>query len=322
MIPQYDLDGLGAEYIVTEQLEREFAAYFGVKHCIMVTSGTAALFLVLRAVGAKKVAVPPLTMFATATAAEMAGCDISFVSGNELDQLPSDIDTYVHVSLNGRDCGIKEVLAKFPNITIIEDACQSFGSMHEGKYLGTFGKAGCFSFSPHKIISAGNGGCVVTDNDELALAVRRLKNFGREKGGADQFEHIGYNFKFTDVQARFMLPQWQELPQRLEKKKAMYKRYQAALGDLMRPHNGVPWFVDIYHPNRDALAQALKEKGIGTRLMYPLIPTQKPFASYPIYGDSSQDKLHAEQGLWLPSSLSLTDAQIDEVIEAVHQSRI
>lgn len=320
MIPQYDLDGLGAEYLATEQLEREFAAYFGVRHCIMVTSGTAALFLALRAVGAKKVAVPPLTMFATATAAEMAGCKISFVSNNELDKLPEDIDAYVHVSLNGRNCDVKEVLAKFPDITVIEDACQSFGSMHEGKYLGTFGKAGCFSFSPHKIMSAGNGGCVVTDDDELALAVRRLKNFGREKGGADQFEHIGYNFKFTDIQALFMLPQWQELPQRIEKKKAMYKRYQAALGELMRPHEGTPWFVDIYHPNRDALALALKDKGIGTRLMYPLIPTQAPFADHSIYGDSSQDKRHSEQGLWLPSSLTVTDAQIDEVIAAVQSS--
>jgi len=153
-IPQYNLDGLGGEFKVTEEVERSIAEFLGVKHCVMVTSGTAAIFLALRAMGAKKVAIPSLTMIATATAAELAGCELFFVSNNEI---PKEADTYVHVSLNGRDCGIEEVVKSNPDVRILEDSCQSLGSKHNGKYLGTFGEAGCFSFSPHKIISSGNG---------------------------------------------------------------------------------------------------------------------------------------------------------------------
>lgn len=317
-IPQYDLDGLGGEFKITQELEKSFADFFGVKHCVLVTSGTAALFLALRAVGAKKVAVPALTMMATATAAELAGCELVFVSHNEI---PQGVDTYLHVSLNGRDCGIEEVIKSHPEITIIEDACQSFGSLHKDKYLGTFGKAGCFSFSPHKILSAGNGGCIVTNNDEIASKVRKLKNFGRESGGADVHNEIGYNFKFTDIQASFMLPQFREIQSRLEKKKHIYKRYYDALKDRMRPHTGTPWFMDIYIDDREGLAASLAEQGIGTRMMYPLLTAQKPFSNYQIYGDSADDVSYSTRGLWLPSSLSLTDEQIDFIIHAIRSGK-
>lgn len=313
-IPQYNLDGLGAEYKVTEQVEKEIAAIMGVRHCIMCTSGAAAIFLALRAVGAKRVAIPALTMVATATAAELAGCELYFVSNNEI---PEGCDTYVHVSLNGRDCGIEEVVKNNPGINIVEDACQAFGSKHNGKYLGTFGKAGCISFQAYKIVSSGNGGCVITNDDEIAADVRRLKNFGREAGGQDTHDHIGYNFKFTDIQAEVMLPQLRELDSRIEKKKAMYRRYYGSLSDIMLPHSGTPWAADIYVDDRDKLMTYLKDRGIGTRKMYPILTTQKPFASYRIHGDSKEDVSRSERGLWLPSSIDITGEEIDYAINAI-----
>lgn len=318
MIPQYDLDGLGGEFKVSAKLEEDIATFIGVKHCVLVSSGTAALFVALRALGSKKVAIPALTMFGTAAAAELAGCELVFVSNNEL---PDDVDTYIHVSLNGRDCGIEEVRTRYPQVTILEDACQSFGSKHAGKYLGTFGKMGCFSFSPHKILSAGNGGCVVTDDDELARKVRMLKNFGREGGGADRHDEIGYNFKFTDIQAAFVRPQLDDIATRIQKKKDIYARYYAQLSDSMRPHTGTPWFVDIYPTDRDSLAAHLADKEIGTRIMYPLLTTQKPFGAYQIVGDTTEDRAFAEHGLWLPSSLTLTDSQIDEIIAVIQSAK-
>jgi len=313
-IPQYDLDGLGGEFKVAEELEKKIATFLGVKHCIMVTSGTAAIFLALRAVGAKKVAIPCLTMFATATAAELARCELFFVSNNEL---PKGVDTYVHVSLNGRDCGIKEVLKKYPQVTVVEDACQSFGSKITGKYLGTFGKVGCFSFSPHKIMSAGNGGCVVTNDDAFAHKVKKLKNFGREAGGADMHDSIGYNFKFTDIQAAFMLPQMKKIQSRLLKKRHIYDRYRANLHKIMLHHRGTPWLVDIYTESRDELAAFLADRGIGTRAMYPLLTIQEPFKNRKIFGDSTVDVGRSKNGLWLPSSLNLTNKQIDHISESV-----
>ncbi len=313
-IPQYELDGLGGEFLRTQELERRIADFLGVKHCVMVTSGTTAIFLALRAIGAKHVAIPALTMIATATAAELAGCKITFVANNEL---PPDVDTYIHVSLNGRDLGIEEVRQRYPHVTLIEDACQAFGSMHNGKHLGTFGKVGCFSFSPHKILTAGNGGCIVTDDDTIARTVKKLKNFGRETGGADVHDSIGYNFKFTDLQADFVLKQFDGLATLLSKKVRLYKRYYERLAPLMRPHAGVPWFVDIYVDDRDGLAAYLATQGIGTRKMYPLVTSQAPYASHSIHGFSVQDRGYSERGLWLPSSTKLTDAQADMTIEAI-----
>jgi perosamine synthetase len=313
-IPQYDLDGLGGEFLITQDLEKLISEFFGVKHCVMVTSGTAAIFLALRACGSKKVAVPDLTMIATATASELANCDIVLTHNNEI---PSGVDTYIHVSLNGRDNDIEKVIKSNPGVIIIEDACQSFGSKFNNKYIGTFGKVGCFSFSPHKILSAGNGGCIITNDDEIAKNVKRLKNFGRESGGADQHDFIGYNFKFTDIQAKFVIEQFPELNSKLRRKIDIYKKYYDRLSKIMLPHAGVPWFVDIYVDDRDSLHSYLASKDVGTRKMYPLISSQPPFLSHKTFGDSRSDLDRSKRGLWLPSSGKLSDDEIDHVIELI-----
>jgi len=314
-IPQYDLDNLGGEYVLTTELENTIAMFLGVKHCVMVSSGTSAIFIALRSIGAKNVAIPNLTMVGTAMAAELAGCNITLVSDSG--HIPKNIDTYLHVSLNGRHCGIDNVLKHKDNILIVEDACQSFGSKHGDKFLGTFGNVGCLSFSPHKILSAGNGGCVVTNDDNIALQARRLKNFGRESGGSDFHEHIGYNFKFTDIQARFVLDQFPELEKKLTRKKEIYLRYLSKLKNIMRGHSGTPWFVDIYVKDRDALSLYLKENGIGIRTMYPLISDQPPFSETKVDGSGLEFKKYSDEGLWLPSSTSITDEEIDYVINTI-----
>lgn len=314
-IPQYNLDGLGGEYLLTKELEKKIADFLDIKYCVMVNSGTTALFIALRATGAKKVALPNLTMIATAMASELAGCEISLMS--DTTTIPEDVDAYIHVSLNGRGCGIENVVKLKDKITIIEDACQSFGSQHKGHFLGTFGNVGCFSFSPHKILSAGNGGCIVTNDAEIALRARRLKNFGRESGGSDFHEHIGYNFKFTDLQARFILDQFMHLEDKISQKKRIYQRYYATLKSIMREHSGLPWLVDVYVKNRDALGVHLAEHGIGTRKMYPLISMQPPFLNLPTIGSGKEFSHYSNHGLWLPSSPSLTDQEIDYVVRTI-----
>ena len=158
---------------------------------------------------------------------------------------------------------------------------------------------------------------MITNDDDIARNVRRLKNFGRESGGADRHDFIGYNFKFSDIQAKFMLKQFSRLKTKLKRKQYIYGRYYKALKSIMRPHSGTPWFVDIYVDDRDELSSYLAKCGIGTRKMYPLVNTQKPFSDSSILGDSSVDSAYSRRGLWLPSSLSLTDKQIDYVIEAI-----
>lgn len=318
MIFQYSLDGLGAEFKKTEELEKKIAEFLGIKHAIMCSSGTAALFLAAKAMGAKKVAVPALSMIATANAMELAGCEVVFY-----DTIPTDktVDLIIHVSLNGRANYLDEVFlfARENSIPVVEDSCQSFGSdYHLGKGLGTFGIMGCYSFSPHKILTAGNGGCVVTESDELAEKVRKLKNFGRVSGGGDIHDTMGYNFKFTDIQADYLLSQFESLEWRVERKKAIYTKYKSLLGSLMLEHTGTPWFMDIYTKDVYGMIEHLFQNGVGTRQIYPLMPSQSIYgpeqdleAKYPISFGLSQ------RGLWLPSSLYLTDDKIEYISNKV-----
>lgn len=312
MIEQYKIDGLGGEYVKTADLEKKICDFLGVKHAIMCSSGTAALFLATKAIGAQRVGMPALSMIATANAVELAGGTPVFADEFIL---PDRIDAYIHVSLNGRHNGI-ESLVEMKNVVVIEDACQSFGSKVGDKYLGTFGDIGCFSFSPQKILTSGNGGCCVTNSSYLANRIRKLKNFGRLSGG-DMHNEMGYNFKFTDIQAEVLLNQFSTIHDRIEKKKHIYNEYMKCLSQYMLPHDGTPWYVDIYVDNPNKLAAQLRKSTVGTRQMYPIMPSQLPYLEEDLEKKYPKFLHLSNHGLWLPSSLDITDAEIEYVSKKV-----
>ena len=207
---------------------------------------------------------------------------------------------------------------------MIEDAAQSLGSRFpDGRHIGRAGKIGSFSFSTSKVISTGQGGCLITDDEEMANRLRRLKDFGRIAGGTDVHDSIGYNFKFTDLQACVGIEQMKKLNWRIERKKQILLRYQQALDGVKSVKffeqdlkNTTPWFIDVLCERRNQLQEHLKERGIGTRVMYPPINRQKAYqraGSYPV------SELVGEKGLWLPSSSQLSDEQIDSVSDAIRQ---
>jgi perosamine synthetase len=305
MIPQFNIDGRGGEYLRTRALEDKIAMFLGVKHCIMTTSGFAAIFLATKVLGWKYAKVPALTMVATATATELAGGNPTFY-----DTTPFDEQQVIHVSLNGRACDIDNITTPF-----IEDACQSFGSKHNGRYLGTFGLIGCFSFQAYKMISSGNGGACVTNDDYLADRLRKLKNFGRLSGG-DIHKELGYNFKFNDILADVLLAQMDDIEERIEQKKWMYYEYQRRIPQYMIPHEGTPWMVDIYTNKRDDMMRWLALNGIQTRPMYPLVPHQ-PFIRD--MGEYPHSKRLSDTGLWIPSSPGITIEEIEEVSKIINE---
>ena len=230
------------------------------------------------------------------------------------------------VSANGRAprAGIAafEALSLQTGIPLIEDAAQSLGSFYaDGRHVGRAGAIGSFSFSAPKIISTGQGGALVTDDDALAAKLRRLKDFGRATGGTDVHDSIGYNFKFTELQACVGLAQMGQLADRLVRKKAIWQRYAAGLagidGIALFAHDlalCAPWFIDCRASRRDALAAHLKAQGIGTRTMYPPIHQQ---AAYALPGHHPVAEAIGRDGLWLPSMVQLTDAQIDRICHAI-----
>lgn len=336
-----DEDGFITEFKRTALLEEMIAKYTNAKHCIIVNNGTVSLTLAALALDigyGDEVIVPNYTMIATANSVKMIGAEPIFVDV-EKQTLCMDIEkakmaitpktkAIILVSANGRypKSGIEEFekLCREKNIYLIEDAAQSLGSFYlDKRHIGTAGCIGSFSFSAPKIISTGQGGALITNDDILAAKLRKLKDFGRSGGGNDFHDSIGYNFKFTELQACVGIEQMKKLDYRVRRKKEIYKIYQELLQDIKEVKlfeqdivNTTPWFYDILAENRDELQKYLKEKNIGTRLMYG--PINKQIA-YQIPGEHEVSNLVGQKGLWLPSFTQITDDEIKYVCEMIKQ---
>lgn len=329
VIEYLDSGGWLTEHKKTREFEGLLADYLGVKHCVVVSNCTVALFCALVAHGiglGDEVIVPDYTFIASATAISLTGATPVFVDISpsnlcldlelaELVAITPRTKAIMLVSLNGRSPNMHTVraLCRRYNLVLIEDAAQSLGSKYEGKFLGTLGDVGSFSFSAMKIVSSGQGGAVVTDDDEVADRVRKIKNFGRLSPGARLHETVGYNFKFTDLQAVIGIEQLKKLPYRVAQKKGMYRMYRELLEDIEEVTftdtdlEVSPWVVDILVPEPIALHEYLESRGIGTRFAYPAIHSQPAYAQE---GDFPNSEYVAKHGLWLPSSVSLRIDQI------------
>lgn len=339
IIEYLDEGGWMTEFKRTTRFEEMIAAYTKAKHCIVVNNGTISLTLAAIACGIQygdEVIVPNYTMIATPNSVKMIGAVPVFVDV-EPGTLCLDIEkvkeaitpktkAIIFVSANGRypESGIHsfEKLAAEHNIALVEDSAQSLGSFYpDGRHIGCAGIVGSFSFSAPKVISTGQGGALVTNDDELAFKLRRLKDFGRSGGGNDFHDSIGYNFKFTELQACLGIEQMKKLEWRVERKKEIYRQYKTQLDrvkhirffkqDLLYT---TPWFIDVLAEDRDRLSQYLKSKAIGTRVMYPPINKQVAYqkkGNYPVSDEVGS------KGLWLPSAGQLTDAEIKSVCDSI-----
>jgi len=334
-----DEGGFLTEFKRTEKFEQMIAEYTGAKHCIVVNNGTISLTLAAMAVGIEagdEVIVPNYTMIATPNSIKMFGAKPIFVDV-EPETLCLDIEKVKNaitsntkaimlVSANGRytKSGIKafENLCKEKNIILIEDSAQSLGSFYpDGRHIGTAGLVGSFSFSAPKIISTGQGGALITNDDEVANKIRRLKDFGRSGGGNDIHDSIGFNFKFTELQACIGIEQMKKLQQRVVRKKEIFELYTKLLKDVKEVKFfeqdlscTTPWFYDTTVENREELQKFLKENNIGTRVMYGPINKQ---VAYNVEGEHEVSNMIGQKGLWLPSTTQLTDDEIKYICSKI-----
>jgi perosamine synthetase len=322
---------------VATAFEQKLAGMLGVKHCVATTSGTAAIALALRACGVghgDEVIVPDVTFIATANAVHLTGATpvLVDIDGDTLDMSPAAFEkaitphtkAVVPVHVSGRSGRLGEILeiAKRKGLFVVEDAAEALLSKYQGRCLGSFGVAGCFSFSANKTITTGQGGAVITNDDNLRKKLQELKDQGRPvrgTGGDDLHHSVGYNFKLTNVQAAIGLSQLEELPARAARLKDIYRRYVAGLQGIANvrvlkfdvEHGESPQWVDAVVDKRDELDQYLRAHEIyGRRYWFP-IHTQ------PAYRVSSERFPISTQlcpkALWLPSSFTLSDAQISRV---------
>lgn len=331
--------GWGGEYIKTEEMERMIAKFTGAKYCSMNSNGTVSLMIALLALNLKpgeEILVPDITMIASPNAAIILGIKPVLVDIEEetlcldLKQaeklLTSKTKALMYVTFNGRSGNMKQVVdfCRKHRLYLIEDAAQALGSYWQGQHLGTFGQIGSFSFSVPKIITTGQGGALITDNKKLYEKIEKIKDFGRIQGGIDIHDAWGWNFKFSDFLAVIGIEQMKKLRQRIKRKRAIYRRYYSNLKQLKQihfvptnPEQTTPWFIDIYVDQPMNLVEYLQKQGIGSRPIYPAIHTQKIYKSD--YRNSSfpvSTKV-GRQGLWLPSSITLTNAQIDFICKQI-----
>lgn len=331
------------EYKKTEEFEQMIAQYTGAKYACVMSNGTVTLFAALQALGigqGDEVIVPDLTMIASANAVILAGAKPVLVD-IERETLCLDLNlakqaltkktkALMFVTFNGRSSDMDKVVSfcKENNLYLLEDAAQSLGSRWKGKHLGTFGDMGSFSFSTPKIITTGQGGALITNDDNLIKKIRQIKDFGRIKSGIDEHIALGYNFKFTDLQAVIGIEQMKKLSLRVTRKKEIYALYQKLLSAIPQVQfistnleDTSPWFIDILVEKRDGLAAYLQENQIGSRQIYPPLHTQSPYNKWAEYKNKhfSVSKAISTKGLWLPSASSLKDETITAICKEIRK---
>ena len=330
-----------------KQFEDRFAKLIGVKHAISVNTGTAALHVALLAAGVGKgdeVIVPAFTMAATWLAVIYTGAKPVFVD--------AEIDTYnidpnlieakitprtkaiipVHIYGHPADMDPIVTLAHKHRLVVIEDAAEAHGATYRGKIVGGIGDMGCFSFYANKLITTGEGGMVVTNNDELAKEARMYKDLYHSPAKRFIHEKVGYNYRLTNLQAAVGLGELSHLSDYITKKQAMSRRYSDGLSNIkgiVVPKTkdyvtNVYWMYAIrltqdFALSKDQLRQKLlSEYEIDTRDYFYAPGDQPILKEYLEAGELFPvTTLIAKSGLYLPSGLAITNDQIDTVITAV-----
>jgi perosamine synthetase len=354
MIPQFE-PWLGEEELaqVTEtikanwitggekvkQFERQIAELCGVKHAIAICNGTLALYVGLKVLGigeGDEVIVPDFTFIASANSVVMAGAKPVFV---DIDAKTFNIDPKgteravtqktkaimpVHIYGQAADMDTICKIAKKYNLYVIEDAAQGIGVKFKDKPVGGFGDVGCLSFYADKTMTTGEGGMVLTNDDKLADKCLILKHQGRTGRGMYFHEHIGYNFRLTDLQAAVGLAQLSKLSTIIERKKKnekLYRDYLVEVKSVEFPYIdprgfNVPFRINILVDDPESLSTFLNDKGIGSRRFFFPLHVQP---CYDIKGEFPNSVTAYERGLSLPSSVKLTEEQIRYIADKIKE---
>jgi dTDP-4-amino-4,6-dideoxygalactose transaminase len=334
-----------SQYVLGDEVagfERDFAAYCGTKHAIAVNTGTSALHLSLIAAGVgpgDEVITIPFTFVATVSAICYTGARPVFVDIEprsftmDVSQIEKAITprtkAILPVHLYGQMADMDAIMeiARRHNLVVIEDACQAHGAEYNGRRSGSIGAMGCFSFYPGKNLGAyGEGGAVVTSDDEAAKKIRMLRDWGQEK----RYHHVlkGFNYRMEGFQGAILRVKLRYLEQWTEARRARAREYDSSLaGSAVQTPEQLAGRRHVYHiyavrtPERDALQQSLQADGVQTGLHYP-IPVHLQEAHADLghkVGDFPQSEAAAREVLSLPMFPEMTTTQVETVAAAVRQ---
>ena len=313
----------------------------GVKYGVLASNGTLSLYMALKAIGINsgdEVIVPNFTFIASANAVNMCGAKPVFVDIK--DDLHIDLEkceqvmtsktkAIMPVHIYGMACNMEKVLqfAKKHNLKIVEDAAQAIGIKWNNVHAGAFGDVGSFSFFADKTITTGEGGLVVTNDEEIYKSLLYIRNQGRLDRGSFIHPEIGYNFRMTDIQSAIGLAQLNKLEDIIAKKQAVLETYKACLNNnytIITPpkeSNHIPFRVCItVEGGSNRLMKHMSENNIETRTFFYPLHKQPCFKDI---ADSSQtfdvsERMYNE-GVCLPSFVGITTEQIQYICEKVNE---
>jgi dTDP-4-amino-4,6-dideoxygalactose transaminase len=328
-----------SQFVLGEEVaafEREFAAYCGASHGVAVNSGTSALHLAFLAAGigpGDEVITVPHTFVATVAAIRYTGARVVFV---DIDPVTFTLDPSrleaaitartraivpVHLYGHPADMGPISEIARRRKLLVIEDAAQAHGARYRGRPVGSLGDLACFSFYPGKNLGAyGEGGIVLTSNEDYARTIRMLRDWGQDR----KYHHVlaGFNYRMEGLQGAILRAKLRHLEEWTEARRAHAARYSHLLADA---DLGLPseasWARHVYHVysvrsrNREALIKALAEHDVQTGIHYPV-----PVHLQPAYADGSFPRgsfPHSEKAADEVLSLPMYPEMIDEHLEAV-----
>jgi dTDP-4-amino-4,6-dideoxygalactose transaminase len=338
----------------TEELESRFASYVGSAHAIAVTNGTAALHLICLGAGlgsGDEVIVPSLTFVATANAIRYTGASPVFadIAGLErpwlsVDEVAMAIGPKTRAVMNmtyGGHPGDSAALAELAadrGLMLLEDAAHGLGGSLAGRQLGTFGLAGAYSFFSNKNLPVGEGGMVVTDDDELAARVRLLRSHGmtsltwdRHRGHASGYDvvELGFNYRIDEPRATLATERLARLDAENGRRAAAAGVYRERLGDLPGARPTLPPVENGSSANhlftvvlseaadRDAVRASLAARGVQTSLHYP------PVHRFTAYGQGLELPLtdeYARRAVTLPLFPTISEEQIGLVVDSLEEA--
>lgn len=328
-----------------ERFEKDFSSYCGVSHGVAVANGTVALHLALTALGIGKddeVIVPSLTFVASANSIRYCGAKPVFVDSDPYtwnmdvskieDLITPKTKAIMPVHLYGNPCDMKEIrrIADEHGLYVVEDAAEAHGATYRGEKVGSLSDIGCFSFFGNKIISTGEGGMCVTNDQFLADKMRKLKDHGMSRQKKYWHDVIGFNYRMTNLQAAIGLAQLERIEYFLNRKRIIFNTYRKYLAGLKGIHfqkelpdsRSVYWMVSLlfdseFGVNKENVVNYLEENGVETRpVFYPIhhMPFYKAYLKMPICEHISRSSLT------FPSFTGLDEEKIKYICEKIINS--
>jgi perosamine synthetase len=332
-----------------DRFEKSFANYCGVKHAIALSNGTVALQLALVARGigpGDEVIVPDLTFVATAAAVKHAGATPVLVDVRESDwnidpalvtrAITPKTKAIIAVHLFGHpaDMDALRAIADRHALFLVEDAAESHGARLSGRRAGALGDASTFSFYGNKLMTTGEGGALLTDDDGYAAHVRFLKDHAMRSEKRYWHPEVGFNFRMTNIQAALGCAQLERLESMIVQKQQILAWYREALGDVdvrLNPRVGaaepVCWLVAATLPvgtsreKRDGVLAQMKSRGVdGRPFFYPMSAMPPYEACVLSRGETHVSASLSERGICMPSSNKLQKSDVERVARALEDA--